>query len=103
MNLLEPTLGFEPRTCCLRNSCSTAELCRRRAIIGAVANLTAHTPPRLKPARLGYTKPRPGPGSGRSATCGSAQGAELRHPPLSGDDGAMPTLLRRPVALLLAV
>ncbi len=26
---LEPTLGFEPRTCCLRNSCSTAELCRR--------------------------------------------------------------------------
>ena len=25
---LEPTLGFEPRTCCLRNSCSTAELCR---------------------------------------------------------------------------
>ncbi len=28
-DLLEPTLGFEPRTCCLRNSCSTAELCRR--------------------------------------------------------------------------
>ena len=28
---LEPTLGFEPRTCCLRNSCSTAELCRRGA------------------------------------------------------------------------
>jgi hypothetical protein len=27
--MLEPTLGFEPRTCCLRNSCSTAELCRR--------------------------------------------------------------------------
>jgi hypothetical protein len=27
---VEPTLGFEPRTCCLRNSCSTAELCRRR-------------------------------------------------------------------------
>src|SRR5262245_41450121 len=27
---LEPTLGFEPRTCCLRNSCSTTELCRRR-------------------------------------------------------------------------
>ena len=27
---LEPTLGFEPRTCCLRNSCSTAELRRRR-------------------------------------------------------------------------
>ena len=26
--LVEPTLGFEPRTCCLRNSCSTAELCR---------------------------------------------------------------------------
>ena len=26
---VEPTLGFEPRTCCLRNSCSTAELCRR--------------------------------------------------------------------------
>jgi hypothetical protein len=32
---VEPTLGFEPRTCCLRNSCSTAELCRRRTIIGA--------------------------------------------------------------------
>ena len=28
--VVEPTLGFEPRTCCLRNSCSTAELCRRR-------------------------------------------------------------------------
>ena len=31
---VEPTLGFEPRTCCLRNSCSTTELCRRRTIIG---------------------------------------------------------------------
>ena len=30
---MEPTLGFEPRTCCLRNSCSTAELCRRRTRI----------------------------------------------------------------------
>ncbi len=30
---MEPTLGFEPRTCCLRNSCSTAELCRRRSRI----------------------------------------------------------------------
>ncbi len=28
---VEPTLGFEPRTCCLRNSCSTTELCRRGA------------------------------------------------------------------------
>ena len=26
---VEPTLGFEPRTCCLRNSCSTTELHRR--------------------------------------------------------------------------
>jgi hypothetical protein len=25
---MEPTLRFELRTCCLRNSCSTAELCR---------------------------------------------------------------------------
>src|SRR5204862_3701682 len=25
---MEQTLGLEPRTCCLRNSCSTAELCR---------------------------------------------------------------------------
>ncbi len=33
LGLLEPTLGFEPRTCCLRNSCSTAELCRRRSRI----------------------------------------------------------------------
>ena len=32
---VEPTLGFEPRTCCLRNSCSAAELCRRRTIIDA--------------------------------------------------------------------
>jgi hypothetical protein len=32
---VEPTLGFEPRTCCLRNSCSTAELCRpEREYIG---------------------------------------------------------------------
>ena len=28
---VEPTLGLEPRTCCLRNSCSTTELCRREA------------------------------------------------------------------------
>src|ERR1041384_3342145 len=27
---LEPTTGFEPVTCCLRNSCSTTELRRRR-------------------------------------------------------------------------
>jgi hypothetical protein len=26
---VEPTLGLEPRTCCLRNSCSATELCRR--------------------------------------------------------------------------
>ena len=26
---LEPTVGFEPTTCCLRNSCSTTELGRR--------------------------------------------------------------------------
>ena len=26
---MEPKLGLEPRTCCLRNSCSTAELLRR--------------------------------------------------------------------------
>ena len=32
---MEPTLGLEPRTCCLRNSCSTTELCRRRSSIGA--------------------------------------------------------------------
>ena len=40
-DLLEPTLGFEPRTCCLRNSCSTAELCRRSARI-ADAPLRRH-------------------------------------------------------------
>ncbi len=26
---MEPTVGFEPTTCCLRNSCSTTELGRR--------------------------------------------------------------------------
>ena len=26
---LEPAPGFEPRTCCLQDSCSTPELCRR--------------------------------------------------------------------------
>ncbi len=29
--LVEPTAGFEPATCCLRNSCSTTELCRPKA------------------------------------------------------------------------
>ena len=28
--LLEPVVGVEPTTCCLRNSCSTTELHRRR-------------------------------------------------------------------------
>ncbi len=43
---VEPTLGFEPRTCCLRNSCSTAELCRpegeyRRSLLtGAYSRYT---------------------------------------------------------------
>ena len=35
----EPTLGFEPRTCCLRNSCSTAELCRRGGHVSRPATL----------------------------------------------------------------
>ena len=30
---LEPTFGFEPKTCCLRNSCSTTELRWPRAAI----------------------------------------------------------------------
>src|SRR4051794_1650715 len=38
---LEPTLGFEPRTCCLRNSCSTAELCRRRSTIADALGTSA--------------------------------------------------------------
>jgi hypothetical protein len=29
--VLEPTIGFEPMTCCLRNSCSAAELRRHHA------------------------------------------------------------------------
>ena len=40
---VEPTLGFEPRTCCLRNSCSTAELCRPG---GHLAQRPAGTNPR---------------------------------------------------------
>ena len=39
---MEPTLGFEPRTCCLRNSCSTTELCRRRTSIGADPAIVRH-------------------------------------------------------------
>ncbi|SVB36958.1 uncharacterized protein METZ01_LOCUS189812 [marine metagenome] len=29
-NYMEPTVGFEPTTCCLQNSCSTTELHRHR-------------------------------------------------------------------------
>ena len=58
---LEPTLGFEPRTCCLRNSCSTAELCRRGGhlsrptALGQQPGLDAVSPTRLgrQPTRLG--------------------------------------------------
>src|SRR4051794_35776806 len=53
---VEPTLGFEPRTCCLRNSCSTAELCRRRTIRGA----PYPTPPiRAPPRPRGRYSPPP--------------------------------------------
>ena len=40
---VEPTLGFEPRTCCLRNSCSTAELCRPGQEVYQRALMTART------------------------------------------------------------
>ena len=29
---VEPAPGFEPRTCCLQDSCSTPELCRRNSL-----------------------------------------------------------------------
>ena len=29
VEVMEPAPGFEPRTCCLQDSCSTPELCRR--------------------------------------------------------------------------
>ena len=45
---VEPTLGFEPRTCCLRNSCSTAELCRRRTSIGAIRTNRPFAPRRSR-------------------------------------------------------
>jgi alkanesulfonate monooxygenase SsuD/methylene tetrahydromethanopterin reductase-like flavin-dependent oxidoreductase (luciferase family) len=41
---VEPTLGFEPRTCCLRNSCSTAELCRREREYRRCSRATAFPP-----------------------------------------------------------
>ena len=47
---VEPTLGFEPRTCCLRNSCSTAELCRRGS------ESSSEEPGRLRAPRNGRTR-----------------------------------------------
>src|SRR5215472_9263900 len=59
---VEPTIGFEPMTCCLRNSCSAAELRRpsdRRDSTTAARTLQhampsmgrAYVRPRLPPER----------------------------------------------------
>ncbi len=34
---VEPAPGFEPRTCCLQDSCSTPELCRRNYLEPSIA------------------------------------------------------------------
>ena len=48
---LEPTFGFEPKTCCLRNSCSTTELRWPRAAI--VRNrFPPSTPIRWRPSQI---------------------------------------------------
>lgn len=47
---LEPMTGFEPVTCCLRNSCSTTELHRRPTDI--MAGLDQKTRPSTHPGRL---------------------------------------------------
>ncbi len=53
---MEPTLGFEPRTCCLRNSCSTAELCRRD---GSLAAYLAHVSHRAWALSMWGRPPQP--------------------------------------------
>ena len=71
---MEPRVGIEPTTCCLRNSCSTTELPwrnRRRATGLAPRRITILHPPspappplgeHLKPPPLGETESGPEPG-----------------------------------------
>ena len=77
---VEPTLGFEPRTCCLRNSCSTAELCRRgrasieaapgrrprRSCAGRPASRTHRRSPGSRRTRRGQSRSRCRPAAARA-------------------------------------
>ncbi len=84
-DLLEPTLGFEPRTCCLRNSCSTAELCRRGTIIGALRAHRLWLPP-------GTADEHPSIGMGRPEIRSPVVAGLLKHSRPSDRCGTLRTL-----------
>ncbi len=45
---MEPTIGFEPMTCCLRNSCSATELRRRSRRTDSTTRLSRAQAPHLR-------------------------------------------------------
>ncbi len=68
---VEPTLGFEPRTCCLRNSCSTGGLLSTAFCVGGL---------RLGGLTGGFEVPASPPG-GCGSGCRAATSRSLRHDP----------------------
>ena len=105
---LEPTLGFEPRTCCLRNSCSTAELCRRgresTSPIRSWSNLSLPRPASQlgsRPGRLGrriqrWPSPRPRAPrrAGRRGGCARPRTGSASSAPQSVTDASGPAVRR---------
>lgn len=94
---MEPTAGFEPATCCLRNSCSTPELRRPSLACGSHVARTGSVIPefsRTERGRCGETNRSyfTGAGETRSPLDVSIYGSWVGH---NADIGSHPSEKRR--------